>query len=317
MIIANFGELEDKIGKYLKKDGMLFWGTQSVTYNDLDSTISITDDEAFPMGLGQFLNGVNSLLKNDDFKLIGSQPTESNYSINYINYAGSLAIENAYLNLLPSQFEKIKSIPVIFKDFNKKSINLLLIAVLLYSCVMIIAVTIYSIFLYITNKNMGEGLEKVTKIKADKIDETIKRIEGFNSLLKKFRDKDSAKFNNFMSNDPNNKTGTQTNDPNGNTNTGKSNYQGNSNNNNQNNGFGGFGGESKQHKSLKILTYSYFQVLILFIVLCAFLIPIYIISNSMVTSTNKLLNVQSYLFGKILVASASTVKEMHDESVFC
>ena len=48
---------------------MLFWGTQSVTYNDLDSTISITDDEAFPMGLGQVLNGVNSLLKNDDFKL--------------------------------------------------------------------------------------------------------------------------------------------------------------------------------------------------------------------------------------------------------
>ena len=127
---------------------------------------------------------------------------------------------------------------------------------------------------------MGEGLEKVTKIKSDKIDETIKRIEGFNSLLKKFRDKDSAKFNNFMSNDPNNKTGTQTNDPNGNTNTGKSNYQGNSNNN-QNNGFGGFEAESKQHKSLKILTYSYFQVLILFIVLCAFLIPIYIISNSM------------------------------------
>ena len=121
MIITKFGELEDKIGKYLKKDGMLFWGTQSVTYTDLNSTISITDDEAFPMGLGQVLNGVNSLLKNDEFVLSDSQSSD-NYSLSYIEYAGSLAIENAYLNLLPSQFEKIKSIPVIFKDFNKKAL---------------------------------------------------------------------------------------------------------------------------------------------------------------------------------------------------
>lgn len=311
MIITNFGELEDKIGKYLKKDGALFWGTQSVTYN----YDKIIDTEAFPMGLGQVLNGVNSLLKDENFYLTQEgSGTNLDYIISYIDYAGVLAIENAYINLLPSQFSKIKSIPEIFKDYNKKNINILLITVLLYGCLMIIAVVIYSILLYITNMNMGEGLEKVTKIKPDKIDETIKRIEGFNTYLKKFRDKDSYKLNNFFNND-NNKNG------NNNDNNNNANYNNNNNNNNtnnklnvtsstgsSNNNYNGYNGDLKKHKSLKILTYSYFQVLALFVVLASFLIPIYIVSNSMVTSTNKLINVQSYLFGKILVASASTVK---------
>ena len=311
MIITNFGELEDKIGKYLKKDGALFWGTQSVTYN----YDKIVDTEAFPMGLGQVLNGVNSLLKDENFYLTQEgSGANLDYIISYIDYAGALAIENAYINLLPSQFSKIKSIPEIFKDYNKKNINILLVTVLLYGCLMIIAVVIYSILLYITNMNMGEGLEKVTKIKPDKIDETIKRIEGFNTYLKKFRDKDSYKLNNFFNND-NNKNG------NNNDNNNNANYNNNNNNNNinnklnvtsstgsSNNNYNGYNGDLKKHKSLKILTYSYFQVLALFVVLASFLIPIYIVSNSMVTSTNKLINVQSYLFGKILVASASTVK---------
>ena len=311
VIMKNFGELEDKIGKYLEKNGGLFWGSQSVTY----SVGSIIDTEAFPMGLGQALNGVNSLLKNEYFNLQNSSQPQDQYVVSYIDYAGVLAIENSYLNLLPSQFTKIKSIPEIFKDYNKSSIKLLLVAVVIYSCIMIIITVIYSILLYVTNKNMGEGLEKVTKIKLEKVEETIKRIEGFNSYLKKFRDKDSYKFNSYFNND-NNQNKNQNNDNNlGNGNAtgtqGKNanNFQ-NTNLNNKNNSgsYIGYGNEFKQHKTLKILTYSYFQVLVLFIVLCSFLIPIFLVTNTMVTSTNKLINVQSYLFGKILVASASTVK---------
>ena len=119
VIIKNFGELEDKIGKYLEKNGGLFWGSQSVTY----SVGSIIDTEAFPMGLGQALNGVNSLLKNEYFNLQNSSQPQDQYVVSYIDYAGVLAIENSYLNLLPSQFTKIKSIPEIFKDYNIKIIK--------------------------------------------------------------------------------------------------------------------------------------------------------------------------------------------------
>ncbi len=38
---------------------------------------------------------------------------------------------------------------------------------------------------------MTDGLEKVTKIRLEKVEETIKKIEVFNAYLKKFRDKDS------------------------------------------------------------------------------------------------------------------------------
>ena len=45
--------------------------------------------------------------------------------------------------------------------------------------------------IHLTNKSMTVGLEKLTKIRLERIEETIKKIETFNSNLKKFRDRDS------------------------------------------------------------------------------------------------------------------------------
>ena len=50
---------------------------------------------------------------------------------------------------------------------------------------------VYGVLLFITSKNMGEGLEKVMKISIDKMENTIKRIEGFYDILMKHRDKES------------------------------------------------------------------------------------------------------------------------------
>ena len=312
-VITNFGDLEDKIGKYLKKEGMLFWGEQSVTYN----YNGISDSEAFPLGLIQVLNGINSILKNKDFNLQEqTQDEEETKDQNYLNYIFSISIENSFINLLPSQFAKIKTIPEIFKDFNKNSVFILVVLVSIYASIMVIITVIYSIMLFITNKNMGEGLEKVTKIKLEKIEETIKRIESFNVYLKKFRDKDSSKFQNFFNNNDINKTNNP-NDPNNFGTTSPNNaalaktnvgFQGGISSGVSSNSSGGFSSDYKKHKSLKILSYSYFQVMLLFAVLCAFLIPIFLVTHNMVGSTNKLINVQAYLFGKLLVASASTVK---------
>ena len=70
----------------------------------------------------------------------------------------------------------------------------------------------------------------------------------------------------------------------------------------------GFNIDTKKFIPLKILNVSYFQTAILFCVLCLFLIPVYMLSNNMVNSTNQIINVQEFLFGKILVASSLSVK---------
>ena len=66
--------------------------------------------------------------------------------------------------------------------------------------------------------------------------------------------------------------------------------------------------ESNRINPLNILNCAYLQTILLFGILLAFLIPIYLITNSMVISSNKLINVENYMFGKILIAFASTLK---------
>ena len=145
---------------------------------------------------------------------------------------------------------------------------------------------------------MGEGLEKVTKIKLEKIEETIKKIESFNLTLKKFRERDKLSNQNANSNE---KTNTE--------NSKILNSQIlNQNQNNQTVGTNGFNTDTKKFIPLRILTFSYLQTIILFLILCSCLIPIYIITNSMVVSSNQLINVENYMFGKLLKAAASTLK---------
>ena len=46
----------------------------------------------------------------------------------------------------------------------------------------------YAVLLHLTNKNMSEGMEKVTKIKLTQIEDTVKKIEAFNIILKKYKE---------------------------------------------------------------------------------------------------------------------------------
>ena len=162
---------------------------------------------------------------------------------------------------------------------------------------MIIFGLFYLVLLHIINSNMGEGFEKITKIKYERLEETIKKIEMFNLSLKKFKEKDYHKNNS--------ETIIKTN-------VEESKIQNvNENTLSVNNSFNN---ETKKFIPLKILTFSYFQTVILFLISCTFLIPIYIITNSMVVSANKLINIENYLFGKILISSASILKMKCDIS---
>lgn len=294
--IVNFGLLENKIEEYISKNDTSFWGYQSVSYN----YENINDKEGFPLGLEQVLSDINSLLKNDNFNEAPQQVDQRTQ--NYLTYLSYLSIENSYDNLLPTQFAKLKEIPGIFQDFNRKSIHILLYALILYCCVMILFCVIYNVFLFTTNKNMGEGLLKVTKIKLDKIEDTLKRIETFNGLLRKYRDKDNNKSLQYDE-DAKKELAAATQEP--------QQTQGNSFESvisSSSISSSSFSNENKKHKELTILSYSYYQTFIMVVLLCATLIPMYVITYTMVDSTNQLIEVENFLFGKIIISSASTVK---------
>ena len=299
-ITVSFGELEHKIGKYLNRENQIkyFWDKEKVTYYYHDENLDC-DHESFPLGLSQIMSDINSLLMNKNF-ILELVNEKDEHLENYLEYISFLSIENAYDNLIPNQFIKILNIPTLLQDYNSSSRMILIIFLLIYSGLMVFFCVLYSILLHITNENMGEGLEKVTKIKLEKIEETIKKIEAFNVTLKKFRERDNQKISN------------QNGNPNEKANLDGSKIQNNQiqnpNENNESVGTSGFNTDIKKFIPLKILTFSYLQTIILFCILCSCLIPIYIITDSMVVSTNKLITVENYMFGKILTAGASTLK---------
>ena len=64
----------------------------------------------------------------------------------------------------------------------------------------------------------------------------------------------------------------------------------------------------KKYIPLNVLNSSFIHGIIIFVMLCGFLIPTYIYSNEMITNTNQLLLVQNYIFGKLITASSQTVE---------
>jgi hypothetical protein len=158
---------------------------------------------------------------------------------------------------------------------------------------------------------MTDGLEKVTKIRLEKIEETLKKIQVFNTNLKRFRDKDTKaaddnKEDSELSDDqnPNPVEAKKTLGVNA-VKKGKQNTTAaasslvNSN---------GFNTDTKKYVPLNVLNHSFLHSVFVFCILCGFLIPVYIFSNDMVYNTNQLLLVQNHIFGELISSSASTVE---------
>lgn len=345
-IITNFGFIEENIHFfYDSSNNEIFWAQIPITYPSFSAMSN--DRETFPLSLAQVLSENNALLRNEYFSYnylinhknklstgsVANSQTKSNTTINNdtnklnstnsfnntlaqvrnettgaaglqssnlldqsiipsnelikINYAGFLSIENSINNLLPKMLNLLHIVPSAFQDYNVGNMKFVIIIILAYGFTMIILCFIYSIFLYLTNKNMQEGLEKVCRIKLDKIDETIKRIEQFNDkCLAKYRQKEGKNIleeTREIQTESNSSSGLS-----------------------QSEKYRNFS-EGAKYKSLKILSYSYLQVVVILLIICAILIPLYFVSYGMINDSNKILSVQNYIFGKSLTASASTV----------
>ena len=324
-ILSSNKVLEMDISKYLNKSVLmdLYWERIQISYVKENYSVYLNqiDTESFPMAMAQLLSNCISYLKNDIFNITEealknykNQTAKDKEEIDiYSEHILFIIIENSYDNILPNHFKKVINIPEILMKYNEAKKSTAIVIIIIYGCAMVILCIFYSFLLYITNKSLTGGLEKVTKIRLEQVEETIKIIEAFNTNLKKIRDKESKdeeeKENNVVKDNQNNQTNLTKNS------TNNENINDNSNDKRKKNsseasslvGSNGFNTDIKKYIPLKVLDYSFFYIIYIFCVLCAFLIPIYIYTNQIVNNTNHLLVVENYIFGLLIESSAETV----------
>ena len=314
-----YGKLEMAIPKYLNETELLslYWDHINITYvNDDYIQIGWINNESFPIAMDQFLcNCIMFLKYNYSDEFINSKKNNE-YFESIFKYSSHLIIESAYNNIIPNQFIKLKKIPKIFSKYNIRKKVIMIIIITTFAGCLILLFLLYFIMIRTTNKSMADGFKKITKIKLEKIEERIKKIEIFNYNLKKFRDKDSNfedteihteiiyeqisqkkalqpyKSSSSLGNNINEKPE-------------KNKYEGNLSLVDNN----GFNIDANRYLSLSILREYFFYAGIIVIIFCGFIILIYYISLSMIQDINQLLIIESFIYGK-LIASSSEILEI-------
>ena len=196
-------------------------------------------------------------------------------------------------------------IPNILSKYNHHQINALIALIFIYGGIILILSLIYIFFIHLTNKSMTDGMEKITKIRLEKIEEIIKRIKIFNSNLKKFREKDlksDDKKDNLSEDENKNQEGSKIIDSNEERVKKKTDIESSLVNSN------GFNTDFKKYIPLTTLNYSFLFSIFVLLITIGCLIPIYIVTYKMIDNTNQLLIVQEFIYGKLISTSTSTIE---------
>ena len=305
-----YGELEMDIPKYLSEKELIdtYWGNINISFF---VNLRKTATEAFPSSISQLLSNSFSFLQDEDYSITDNDTSieENEEEYEYFRYVTHLLIENAYDHILPDLYDKLIDFPIILSKFNDNQKKTILVAIIIYAIfIILICGSVFSL-IHLTNKSMTSGLEKLTKIRLERIEETIKKIETFNSNLKKFRDRDSTGGGENKDNEESQKQANK--QPITPQATNKSNNiikkKGaadisaaiNSN---------GFNTDVKKYIPLNVLNSSFIHGVIILAILCLFLIPTYIYSNQMISNSNQLLLVENYIYGRLIVAGSELVE---------
>jgi hypothetical protein len=150
---------------------------------------------------------------------------------------------------------------------------------------------------------MLDGMEKITKIKLEKIEEIIKRITNFGINLKKLREKE-LKFDEGKDNNTNALEGDslKSNKNDGINEERNKKKMDNLVNNN------GFNNDTQKYISLTALNYIFVYSLLTTVFVLIYLIPCYYYIQSKVKKSNELILAQNYIFEKLIIASSAIVE---------
>jgi hypothetical protein len=299
------GNLEMDIPSYLTEEQLrnLYWDRVNISYMNecfydyIDKPLK----DLFPLSLAQFLSNVNSFLEDETFNSISEIALQRyNENINrnnlYFNYICHNIIENGYDNIVPNLLHKISKIPSILSESNSNSKIGFIILLCSYSFLTLILYIVYFFLFLITSKSMTKGMEKITKIRIEKIDEIIKKIKLFGINLKRYREKDFKNYKEFknlseISENQNYHEESKLEDKN---NKNKKSIVQDSINNS------GFNIDYKKFIPLTILNRLIYPPIFILIIIVSCLLPIYKMTVEMINNINLLLLVQKYFFGKLI-----------------
>jgi len=302
--------IEMELPKYLNENQLnsIFWDRITVSYvNDMNKyfieEFGVNTDESFPLSLAQFLSNCILFLKHEFFNSITEinlNKFNKNIEKNSLlfNYTTFIIIENGYDNILPNLYKKISIIPNILSEYNSNKKNMLAIYIYIYICLIIICFISFYYLIYTTSKSMTEGMEKITKIRLEKIEETIRRIKLFGINLKRYREKDIKSYvENKNPSEADNEV------KNYDENQNKSNEEGNKNKLKQESSLvsnNGFNIDNKKYIPLTILNYLMYPPILILLIIGIGLFLLFFESLESIQATNQLLLVQNYIYGKLV-----------------
>ena len=301
-------QFKKAIATFTKESRELLWEQEEILnyYQPFKST------EPYPFSLFQIVSNAKSLLKQDNYisLLLNDENDMDNASLNNIKYQITMCVNNVFRKFLPNNLEKIKELPKILQEFNNNSMDNIKNAILAYGTSIGFFVILYTFTLYKTNKNIDEGFEKVSKIKIEKIEETIKKIENFNVILKKFIDINFTENSHYFDtktifekdeeNSHSSNSGAQLKTSNNDPNLRLYNEEQNQKNNL-------LVSDLTKKQSLQLFTWSYLQPVFLTIICIQFIVSNLLITKSIITSTNEIIDIQTFLYELVLSASTSLI----------
>ena len=228
----------------------------------------------------KFFNLNNNTLTNND-KL----------EFRYISFG---AIENPVDFAIPNGLEKVPDIMGLLIKYNNEKINNVYLSMIVFIIFIFILEIIYIIILYRTNKYIAFGFLKIEKISQENIEIMIQKIKNFSEHYKKRNEILLSMNDNFFEQ---NNTVINSNQP----------SQTLSQNNQLRKVNSDFSLEMKKHKQLIILNTNYIHFPLIFFVCVVVNFLLYYISQSAIKSNASMIKIQTYLFGKFLSVSCSTV----------
>ena len=188
-ILSTEGYISKNINRYMNSEKELFWKQVPITYGLLERNVN-DDGESYPLSILQVLSNVNYLLEDDKYTYNMNYNELNDIEKNIYDYIHYMVIENAFLNILPSQLYKLQQIPQNFNSYTNGSRYKLKLIIIVFAICVTIFIIVYAVLVYKTKKSMGEGFGKVAKIKQDKIEELLKKLEMFKLTLHRFVNKD-------------------------------------------------------------------------------------------------------------------------------
>ena len=312
--ILLYGEMQGNFSKFLDN-------IQNLVYNQTElkllNSLDIIVPEPYIFSLVRGATNSKSILKSEiltpDFVSIFNIYNNKDvfYDVEYLFYS---VIENSYDKNIPLTLNFLNLLRIKLIKYNNHNVIYLYLIIFIYYFITMLLIIFYLQMLFLTNNYMGKGLEKLSVISQDKIEEVIQKIEDFkesykylkknnvylqsNYQIKKYVKENEKKKNNNLRQtinatsikNPNEKTGKDE----------KADIFGKGTSD-----FSSF--ETKKNKKLSLHNSNYFHLILVALSNIIIFIFLFILTRTLLIRNKEVLELQAYLLGKILLAVSSTI----------